>query len=165
VNLKNRLRTFRTPTKEAIQNKEKRAQQRHNNQLAAKVDMASKHAMYVEKVKKLKAEFAKNNIQFIGSPTDDRVESSAPSTVQNLPPSLKLRLEHSASKFHSPTKQEMLDKQSAVENHREALLRERVSKSRTHSAKVMKVMQEKKRMKQQQFGNNQEEEEQVPETN
>jgi len=144
--LKNRLKTLRSPTKEVLDNKQHRAKQRRNSLLEAKVDSATKHSEYVAQVKSLKEEFNKN-MQFLHDERDESPGVQIPEELQK-----KLRV----SKLPHKTPEEILQKESAVQNQREAILSEKVASAKKHYEKVKSVQERKKQLQQQ---------EQVPETN
>jgi len=133
--LKTRLMSLRTPTRETIEGKQRRAERRRARSIEAKVDSAAKHAEYVAKVSSLKKEFERNNLHFLGL-DDDRVESPV------VPKGLRKTLDAHAKKFSSPydSPEAIQEKLSAVNNQREAFLSERVDGCRQHSDKVREVL-------------------------
>jgi len=129
--LKERLKAYRSPTEEAMQGKQARAQQRRVSMLEAKSRSAHSHQAYVAQVKALKQQFVENQVSFV---PDERDESPS------LPPSLQQKL-----KMRSPrSAEEIMMHESAVSNQRDALLNERVQARQQHSQKVEQVLQKHK---------------------
>ncbi|GBG32300.1 Hypothetical Protein FCC1311_085252 [Hondaea fermentalgiana] len=127
--LKERLKTYRSPTGDVIRNKEARAQQRRQSKLAAKAKSAHSHQEYVLQVKALKQEFIANQVSFA---PDDRDES----------PSLPASLQSKLDKRSSPKSAEQIrEKETAVQNQRDAILHDRVHARQLHSQKVDEILQ------------------------